>query len=65
MIKSNYTVQVIEPSEGYFLTQKANPGNIMSKKVFLAVNDSIENWIEVTEEEVKNMKPIEAEPSLD
>jgi hypothetical protein len=37
----------------------------MSKKVFLAVNDSIENWIEVTEEEVKDMKPIEAEPSLD
>lgn len=65
MIKSNYTVQVIEPSEGYFLTQKSNPGNIMSKKVFLAINDSIENWIEVTEEEVKDMEPIEEIASLD
>lgn len=65
MKTSNYTVRIIEPNENLFLTQKSNPGNIMSKKVFLAVNDSIENWIEVTEEEVKDMKPIEAEPSLD
>lgn len=37
----------------------------MSKKVFLAINDSIENWIEITEEEVKDMKPIEEIASLD
>lgn len=33
------------------LTNKENPGDILSKKVFLAVNDSTENWVEISIEE--------------
>ena len=53
MKQSNYTVQMIEPSEGW-LTQKENveiQNRVFSKKVFLAINDSIDNWKEITEEE--------------
>ena len=53
MKQSNYTVQIIEPSEGW-LTQKENveiQNRVFSKKVFLAINDSIDNWKEITEEE--------------
>ena len=60
------TVNIIEPNDGFYLTNKENPGDILSKKVFLAANDSAENWVEISiEEGVKDMKPIEAEPSLD
>lgn len=48
---SNYTVNVIEPNDGFYLTNKENPGDILSKKVFLAVNDSAENWVEISIEE--------------
>ena len=53
MKQSNYTVQIIEPSEGW-LTQVQEceiQNRVFSKKVFLAVNDSIDNWKEITEEE--------------
>ena len=53
MKQSNYTVQIIEPSEGW-LTQSQEieiQNRVFSKKVFLAVNDSIDNWKEITEEE--------------
>lgn len=48
---SNYTVNVIEPNDGFYLTNKENPGDILSKKIFLAVNDSAENWVEISIEE--------------
>ena len=48
---SNYTVNIIEPNEGFYLTNKENPGEILSKKVFLAANDSAENWVEISIEE--------------
>ena len=48
---SNYTVNIIEPNEGFYLTNKENPGDILSKKVFLAANDSAENWVEISIEE--------------
>ena len=48
---SNYTVNVIEPNDGFYLTNKENPGDILSKKVFLAANDSAENWVEISIEE--------------
>ena len=51
MKTSNYTVNILEPNEGFYLTHKDNPGVILSKKVFLAVNDSQDNWIEITIEE--------------
>ena len=53
MKQSNYTVIILEPMEGW-LTQKENveiQNRVFSKKVFLAVNDSIDNWTEITEEE--------------
>lgn len=53
MKTSNYTVQIIEPSEGW-LTQTHEveiQDRIFSKKVFLALNDKMENWKEITEEE--------------
>ena len=48
---SNYTVNVIEPNDGFYLTNKENPGDVLSKKVFLAANDSAENWVEISIEE--------------
>ena len=48
---SNYTVNIIEPNDGFYLTNKENPGDILSKKIFLAANDSAENWIEISIEE--------------
>lgn len=51
MKTSNYTVNIIEPNEGFYLTSKENPGEILSNKVFLAVTDSPENWIEISIEE--------------
>lgn len=59
MIKSNYTVVVLEPSEGYTLTQSADvevQNRILSKKVFLAVNDSPSNWKEITDAEADEIR---------
>lgn len=59
MVQSNYTVIILQPSEGYTLTQSADvkiPERILSKKVFLAVNDSPENWKEITDEEAENIR---------
>lgn len=53
MIYTNYTVQIIEPSEGW-LTQNEDvdiQNRVFSKKIFLAVNDSPSNWKEISEEE--------------
>lgn len=53
MVNSSYTVQIIEPSEGMWLKQKAVTeikDITFSKKVFLAVTDKAENWEEVSEE---------------
>lgn len=54
MKQSNYTVTIIEPSEGYTLTQAADVevvDRILSKKVFLAITDNPSNWKEITDEE--------------
>jgi hypothetical protein len=59
MKKSNYTVQIIEPIEGYTLTQSANveiADRILSKKIFLAVNDSPDNYKEITDAEADAIK---------
>ncbi len=53
MVNSSYTVQIIEPSEGMWLKQKAVTeikDITFSKKVFLAVTDKSENWEEVSDE---------------
>ena len=54
MKQSNYIVQIIEPSNDGWLTQKEeveNEHRIFSKKIFLAVNDKADNYKEITEEE--------------
>lgn len=59
MKNTSYTVQIIEPSDGYTLTQSKDVElreRIFSKKVFLAVNDSVSNWKEITDEEAENLK---------
>lgn len=59
MIQSNYTVVVLEPSERYTLTQSADvevQNRILSKKVFLAVNDSPSNWKEITDTEADEIR---------
>ena len=59
MKKSNYTVQIIEPSEGYTLTQSKDVEvreRILSKKIFLAVNDSPDNYKEITDAEAEAIK---------
>lgn len=58
MKTSNYTVRIIEPNENLFLTQKSNPGVVISKKVYLAIDDTPENWIEITQEEVDKYEAI-------
>lgn len=59
MKQSNYTVQILEPNEGYKLTQ-ANEvelkNRVFSEKVFLAVNDSASNWKEISNEEAEQIK---------
>lgn len=59
MKNTSYTVQIIEPSDGYTLTQSKDVElreRIFSKKVFLAVNDSVSNWKEITDEEAARLK---------
>lgn len=59
MIQSNYTVRIIEPSEGYTLTQSADvdlENRTLSKKVFLAVNDDPSNWKEITDTEADEIR---------
>lgn len=54
MKSTNITIRVIEPSEGYYLTQrnrKEGESIILSKKVILSAIDSPDNWVEISEEE--------------
>lgn len=59
MKQSTYTVQVIQPTSGYILTQSSDidlKDRIFSEKIFLGINDSIDNWKEITIEEANNLK---------
>lgn len=59
MKKSNYTVQIIEPNEGFTLTQSAEvdvKARTFSKKIYLAVNDSPDNWKEITDAEAEELQ---------
>lgn len=59
MIKSNYTVIILQPSEGYTLTQSKEvevQDRILSKKIFLAVNDSPDNYKEITDKEADEIR---------
>ena len=59
MKNSSFTVQIIEPSDGYTLTQSADVElreRIFSKKVYLAVNDKASNWKEITDAEADKLR---------
>lgn len=59
MKNSNYTVRVIEPEAGFYLTQAAEVNvedRILSKKIFLAINDSEDNWKEISDMEAEVIK---------
>nr|DAM58697.1 MAG TPA: hypothetical protein [Caudoviricetes sp.] len=59
MKQTAYTVQVIQPSDGHILTQSADidlKDRIFSEKIFLGINDSIDNWKEITIKEADNLK---------
>ena len=59
MITSNYTVTILQPSDGYTLTQMADvdvKDRILSKKVYLASTDKPENWKEITDEEAESIR---------
>ena len=59
MKQSNYTVTIIEPSEGYTLTQSIEVDvvdRILSKKLFLAITDSPSNWKEITDQEADEIR---------
>ena len=58
MKTSTLEITIIEPQEGYYLTQanrKYNEQPILSKKVILSKADSPENWKEITELEGDEM----------
>ena len=55
----DYVTRVLEASEGFTLTQSADVPlleRILVKKVYLAVNDSPENWTEITDAEADEIK---------
>lgn len=59
MKQTAYTVQVVQPSDGHILTQSADidlKDRIFSEKIFLGVNDSIDNWKEITIKEADDLK---------
>lgn len=59
MKQSTYTVQIIEPTSGHVLTQASDidlKDRIFSEKIFLGINDKIENWKEISIEESENLK---------
>lgn len=59
MKQTEYSVQIIEAEEGKTLTQVAEVAlqdRVFSKKLYLAVNDSADNWKEITDEEAATLK---------
>jgi len=59
MKQTAYTVQVVQPSDGHILTQSADidlKDRIFSEKIFLGINDKIENWKEITIKEADDLK---------
>lgn len=56
MIKEEIKVIVLIPREGFKLTQVKDvplEQRVFSDKVFLAVNDSPDNWMEIADEEAQ------------
>ena len=59
MKQTSYSVIILEPTDGHTLTQSAEVDiqeRILSKKVFLAVNDQPSNWKEITDAEADEIR---------
>lgn len=59
MKQSTYTVKVIQPTEGHILTQSTDielSDRIFSEKIFLGINDKIDNWKEISIKESEDLK---------
>ncbi len=59
MIQEEIKVRVLIPAEGYKLTQASEVNieeRIISDKIYLAVNDEIANWKEITIAEAEAIK---------
>lgn len=58
MKSTDFTVHVIEPDEDNWLTQSnvdiPIQERIFSKICYLAINDSADNWKEITQDEYEN-----------
>ena len=55
----DYVTRVLEASEGFTLTQSAEVPLLertLVKKVYLAVNDSPDNWTEITDAEAEEIR---------
>lgn len=52
MKTDNIMLRSLEAEEGMWLTN----GETISKKVYLGINDSPENWREITDTEAKEIK---------
>lgn len=54
MKQTTYTTRVIKPEEGFYLTQSEEVeviNRIFSKEIYLAANDSPDNYTEISEQE--------------
>lgn len=49
---SNFTVQILRPSEGYKLCKGTS---IISEEVYLSPNDNVEDWREIPNEEAEEI----------
>lgn len=50
-------VTVLKAEEGYTLTN----GEAFGKVIYLGINDSVDNWYEITDEEAKELQNTESE----
>lgn len=58
-LQQQVTLRILEADEGHLLTQATDvePQNrVYSEKIYLAVNDSPENWMEITQEQADKEK---------
>lgn len=64
MKQTHYTTRVLTPDEGCFLTQAADvpaAERIVSDCIYLAANDSPDNWKEITADEAQAITEARAE----
>lgn len=59
MIQKRNSLIILEPSEGMVYTQKENvnlENRVITDRIYLGVNDSEDNWKEITLEEAEILK---------